>query len=435
MHCAVAVAQPRGPVNVAVSQVVEQQVASGKTFVATVMPLRKSTVGSAVDGRVLEFMVNEGDRVSRDQPLCQVRTKTYDIELQAAKAELASRQQALAELKNGTRKEEIAQAKAHMLGAQAQVEYTKARADRIAQLFNRKALSQEEYDSAISAATKAQQDFLEAQAAYEMAVAGPRVEQIAKAEAQVQFQQEEVHRLEDIIERHRVLAPFDGYIVKEHTEVGQWVKAGDPIVDIVELDKVDVEALVLEDYIQQVRLGSTARVEIGALPGETFSGEVAVILTQADLRSRTFPVRVRVKNRLDGDTPVLKSGMFARVTLAVGQPELALLVPKDAVVLGGPQPVVYVVQGSAASAKAQPVPVQLGIAAGGLIQVTGALKAGQSVVVEGNERLMPGQSIAVVRTISPSELQQQITVSAKPSAPRGGSGGTVVDQIHARPAR
>lgn len=410
------------------SQVIQQPVAAGKSFVGTVMPLRRSTVGSAVDGRVLDFLVNEGDRVTKDQPLAQVRTKTFDIQLDAAKAELASRQQELAELKNGTRPEEIAQAKARMLGAEAQVEYTKARAERITQLFNRRATSQEELDEARSAATKAEQDYLEAQAAYEMALAGPRSEQIAKAEALVQFQQEEVHRLEDIIERHRITAPFDGYIVKEHTEVGQWVKAGDPIVEIVELDKVDVEALVVEDHIQQIRVGTPARVEIGAIPNETFTGEVAIIVAQADLRSRTFPVRVRIDNRIEGGAPLLKSGMFARVTFPVGQPELATLVPKDAVVLGGPQPVVYLLNGNGSPPAVQPVPVQLGVADGGLIQVVGNLQPGQTVVVEGNERLLPGQAVNVVRTIPPTDFQRQVTLSAGSPNDRASTVGHVSDQ-------
>lgn len=420
--------QPSELTNVAVSQVVEQQTAAGRTFVASVMPLRRSVVGSAVDGRVQDFLVTEGDRVEKDQPLCQIRSKLFDIQLQAAKAELTARQQMLAELKNGTRPEELAQAKARALGAQAMMTYTRSRADRLQELMSRRATSQELLDEAISAATKAHQDYLEAEAAFEMAQAGPRAEQIAKAEAQVQFQQEEVYRLQDIVERHRVTAPFSGYVVKEHTEIGQWVKSGDPIVEIVELDVVEVEALVLEDYIQQIRAGTPARVEVGAIPNEAFTGQVAVIVAQADLRSRTFPVRVRVNNQFDGSVPVLKSGMFARVTLPVGAPEVARLVPKDAIVLGGPSPLVYRVSDAGGAKTVEPVAVQLGIAAGGLIQVTGDLQPGQTIVVEGNERLSAGQAVAIVREVSPTDLQEQITVSS-PAKPRAASTiGGVTDE-------
>jgi HlyD family secretion protein len=100
--------------------------------------------------------------------------------------------------------------------------------------------------------------------------------------------------------------------------------------------------------------------------------------------------------------PLLKAGMYARVLLPTGAKQLTTLVPKDALVLGGPQPMVYIVAGAATdgtAGKAVPVPVQIGIADGRMIQVTGDVKAGQLVVVQGNERLRPGQDVAIQRTI------------------------------------
>jgi hypothetical protein len=84
--------------------------------------------------------------------------------------------------------------------------------------------------------------------------------------------------------------------------------------------------------------------------------------------------------------------------LAVGQPEPALLVPKDALVLGGPSPVVYVVRADPQTQQpsAVPVPVQVGVAAEDLIQVSGELQAGQRIVVQGNERLRPGSPVNVL---------------------------------------
>ena len=92
---------------VAVSPVVEREVTAGQTFVGTVMPLRKSIVGSAVDGRVIEYPLNEGDRVQKGQVLAHLLTDTVKLQLAAAEAELDLRKQQLAELKNGTRPEEI----------------------------------------------------------------------------------------------------------------------------------------------------------------------------------------------------------------------------------------------------------------------------------------------------------------------------------------
>jgi RND family efflux transporter MFP subunit len=148
-------------------------------------------------------------------------------------------------------------------------------------------------------------------------------------------------------------------------------------------------------------VGDEVRVEITSLRSENFVGQVVEIVPQADLRTRNFPVRVRLPNKLVEGRPQIKAGMFARATLSVGDIANAVLVPKDAIVLGGPSPMVFVAdlagQGNVPTAKARPVPVQLGTAWEGYLQVKGELKPGESVVVQGNERLRPGQSIVVVR--------------------------------------
>jgi RND family efflux transporter MFP subunit len=149
------------------------------------------------------------------------------------------------------------------------------------------------------------------------------------------------------------------------------------------------------------------RLEITSLPTENYIGRVAEIVLQADLRTRNFPVRVRLNNKVVDGVPQIKAGMFARATLSVGQIANALLVPKDAIVLGGPTPIVFVADGAALgkAAKARTVPVQLGAAWEGYLQVKGDLKPGESVVVQGNERLRPGQDVVVVREQAGPELK------------------------------
>jgi hypothetical protein len=91
--------------------------------------------------------------------------------------------------------------------------------------------------------------------------------------------------------------------------------------------------------------------------------------------------------------------MLARVTLPVGAPATATLVPKDAVVLGGASPVVYAIvpgKDKQTSATVRLVPVQLGMVENHLIEVRGDLRAGDQVVSQGNERLMPGQPVSVL---------------------------------------
>ncbi|MCA9018017.1 MAG: hypothetical protein KDA77_22020, partial [Planctomycetaceae bacterium] len=75
----------RGPAAVAVAEIVERETASGQTFVGTVLPIKRSVIGSAVGGRVSEFPVNEGDFVRAKQPLAQLLTNTINLEVDAEK--------------------------------------------------------------------------------------------------------------------------------------------------------------------------------------------------------------------------------------------------------------------------------------------------------------------------------------------------------------
>jgi RND family efflux transporter MFP subunit len=309
------------------------------------------------------------------------------------------REQQLAELENGTRPEVISQKKAAMLAAEARMSYAKKDLDRIQRLYEGQTAANDELDEALSRAAETQQDFLGATAAHEEAVSGPRKEVIGQARAQMEQQRHEVERLEDMLAKYSIVAPFDGYVTAQRTEVGEWVMQGQAIAEVIELNRVDVEALVSEDYIHRLQIGMNADVAVPSAPGRVFRGEVAFIVPQADTQSRSFPVKVRVENPIERDRPpLLMSGMFAEVTFSLGEGGTSLLVPKDAVVLGGPSPTVYVFEpqpDERSAGTVRPVSVSLGRPSGALIEVAGTLQAGQPVVVRGNERLFPGQAVRV----------------------------------------
>ncbi len=385
---------PGGTARVVVAPVVERSIATEQSFVGTIVPRRTSVVGSAVAGRVIELHVDEGDFVTKGQPLAQLRTGTLEIELAAAKAELALRQEELRELVNGSRPEEIQQAAARMASAKALMDYSASRHQRNEVLYRRgQAITEDEMDKSRSTMIDTQQAYLETKAAYELAVAGPRQERIARAQAYVTVQEEQVREIEDRLEKHTLRAPFDGFVVAKMTEIGQWINEAEAVAEIAELLPAEVETHVPESYIARLQLGMPAAVRLDAIPGKTFEGKVVHLVPRADARSRTFPVKVQVPNELQAGIPLLKAGMLARVGLPVASVESATLVPKDALVLGGPTPMVYVVE----NGKVRPVPVEVGISDGGWIQVRGDLKPTQQVVTKGNERLFPNQAVEIIR--------------------------------------
>ncbi len=407
----------RGPAPVAVAEVVQKDVASGQTFVGTVLPIKRSVIGSAVGGRVAEFPVNEGDFVKAKQPLAQLLTNTIKLEVAAEKAELQLRKHELEEMENGSRPDEIKRARALMQAARAESEYQTKRRKRLESLYARKAVNDDDIQQVVSESIRADEMFEEAQSAYQLAVEGPRKEKIDQARARVAMQQALVDELESKVVKHTIITPFDGYVVAEHTEVGQWVNSGELVAEVIALDQVDVSVQVLENHVPHVRLGMEVRVEVPAIPNQVFTGKVALIVPQADVRARTFPVKVRLKNTITKDGgPLLKSGMLARAVLPTGPQQSALLVSKDALVLGGPTPMVYVVDPAADNkkqGKARPVPVQVGVAQGRLIQVKGDLKPGQQVVIRGNERLRPGQDVVISEVLSPDAEPKSKAIDIK----------------------
>lgn len=406
------------PAPVEVEQVVEQEVRERRTFVGTVKPLRRSIVGTAVDGRVVEFLLSQEDplnkiiRVEQGAALAQLRTGTIKLELAASQADLQLREQELKELENGARPEELAQAKARLLGAQALREYSNSKSRRARDLFRQgKAISREELDLSESDRIQGEQGYLEAKAAFEIVQKGPRKEKIEQARARLLVQQEQVNRIQDMLEKYTIRSPFAGYVVAEHTEVGQWVSKGDSIAEVIDLNTIEVEFFVPEKVVSQLSLGMSASVTINAFPEKVFTGILSRIVPQADIRSRTFPVKARLPNpqRADG-SHLFHSGMLAHVAVAIGKPHLALLVHKDALVLNGPLAQVIVVDfqsGDSSVGKVRSVPVQTGVSKGNLIQVNGALRKGEYVVVLGNERLRPRQ---LVRVVNRSQRNQKPSI-------------------------
>lgn len=395
------------PALVEVQPIVSREVSEGQTFVGTAIPFKKATVGSAVAGRVTEVFVEVGDRVQEMQPLAQLLIETIALERDSAKAELQLRQQMLAELQNGSLPEEIEQAQAAMEAAQARVDYLQSRQTRFQQLEGTRSVTAGELEESLTTLREAQAAFRQAKATFDLAKQGPRQEKIAQAQASVAVQQAAVDRLEDMLSKHTMISRFDGYVTAKHTEIGQWVNQGDPVADVVALDVVEIQAFVLESYVPYVRLGQTARVEIPALPGKTFVGEVVAVSAQADPKSRTFEVRVRVTNEFEGELPIIKAGMIARVVLPTGPTTDALLVPKDSVTLGGARPLIWTVDPATIETYeengitfrrgiASPTAIQLGVADGEWIQAIGPVQPGRFVVSKGNERIVDrGRGAAV----------------------------------------
>lgn len=379
---------------VVLADVVQKDVRRGRSFVGTVEPERRGEVDGQIAGYVETLLVEPGDRVTKDQELAKLRTTTLDIRLTAANAQVTLREKELLELKNGTRAEEIAQALARIQEAEADVETARWKLEATKKLRKDDMISEEELREAQKALSAAEARTDARKALMKLLRAGPRAERIAQAEARLAIQKAIVAQLEDEKARHTIKAPYAGYVVEKHLEPGVWLSEGEPVVSLVAVDVVDVVVPMLEDDLLHVKRGMEITVEIDALPERFVKGKVHRIVPVADARSRTAPVKIRLKNTIEDDRARIKPGMFARISLPVGEQAAAIVVPKDAIVLGGKTPIVFAFDDEAQSVR--PVPVELGVAVDDGVVVTGALKPGMKVVIRGNERLRPGMRVRPV---------------------------------------
>ena len=388
---------------VVVATVIEADVRAGQRVVGTVKPLRTSRIGSALDGRVLQFLVDEGQMIRKGQTLAQLRTKTLEIEQAAASAELQLALSRLSELENGSRPEDIAEADAIMQAARAAAKNADSRLERMESLARGSASSLGELDDAKERADAARFALKANQALLQRIQEGPRKETIAQAEAQVELQKQKLELIKDRLKKSTIIAPFDGFVSAEFTEEGAWINRGDPVVEIIQMDEVEILAPVTAEMVVGLRNGDVIRIEFPEIPNQILTGKVDRIVPVAAAQARTYPVYLRLKNKFENETPMLLAGMLARVDIPVGQRKKYPLVPKDALVLNGNDRSVFVVEydkndssSKSATGLVRKVPVELGVALDDRIQVIGEIQAGDFVVVEGNERLVPNSQVKIV---------------------------------------
>lgn len=380
---------PAAPQAVPVKAVplVERPVVEEVRFIATVEPSTATTVGAEVSGRVTALPVREGDRVVGGQTvLARLDTTPREIELREARAAVARAREELAKLRRGYREEEVAQRAAEAAELQAILDRAAQDFQRAERLYRSELISlaeQQRFESEYRAAREKHRRALEA---LRMARAGPRPEEIAQAEADLAQARARADRIADQIRRSTIVAPFTGFVVRKHADVGAWLQPGDRVVDLFALNPVYVTGPVGEREIRRVRPGQPALLALDAYPGQPFRGAVSAVVPGADPASRTFPVKVTVAN----PEGLLKAGMFARVAVRVGGDRTGLFAPKDAVVRRAGRDFVFVVN----SDEVRLVPVGTGTEAGALVEVRGAgLAAGQLVVTLGNEFLQPGMKV------------------------------------------
>ena len=324
------------PVPVRVAIVEKKMVSDQISLVGTAEAIASSIVAAEVSGVVEHFPVKEGDFVKKGKLLVRLRSTDLKLRLKGA---VASREK-----------------------IRANLEYAEKELNRASRLKDANSIAARKYDESLYNHLALSQEFLRSEA--------------------------EIERLEYEIKQKRVVAPFSGFVAQEHTQVGEWIKDGGPVVTLIDLEQVRITVDVPERYAVLLIPQGEVKVMVKSISNDLLAGRIYSLLPQANPDSRTFPVRINIAN----PEFKIKSGMEAMVTFNLAASKNALLIPKDAIVTQGNNKLVFFV----ADGQAIPVNVKVLGYYDGDVAVEGNLEPGTPVVIRGNERLRPGQAVNVI---------------------------------------
>ncbi|MCC7547078.1 MAG: efflux RND transporter periplasmic adaptor subunit [Burkholderiales bacterium] len=210
-----------------------------------------------------------------------------------------------------------------------------------------------------------------------------------------------------------ITAPFSGMVGLRLISPGAYVKAGEDIVRLENLDSIKLDFRIPEVFAAQVRPGQNVSVRLDAFPGEEFRGSIYAIEPAMDERTRTFLVRAKVPNA----GAKLKPGMFVRVGLTLETRKNAMLVPEPAIWPQGQDNFVFrVLDGKAALTK-----VQLGTRRPGEVEIVTGLSPSDTVITEGQIKLRDGAPVMVLPDQPPPTAQEGAAAvgAVKPAASAG----------------
>jgi membrane fusion protein, multidrug efflux system len=192
-------------------------------------------------------------------------------------------------------------------------------------------------------------------------------------------------------------APFPGRVASVRVVQGQWVRVGDELMTVVDLDPIRVEVQVLESEVGYLVAGRGARISFAAFPGEAFAGRVETINPVVESGTRTARVTVVVANPGGRILP----GMYARVTLDARQFADRVLVPRAAILERDRRPMLFVYEGDERGGRARWRYVTTGLANDTHVEIvdhpdTETVRPGETVLVDGHYTLIHDARVRVV---------------------------------------
>jgi RND family efflux transporter MFP subunit len=323
------------------------QASSVLTASGYVVARRKAAVASKGTGTLVFLGVEEGDEVKKGQIIARLDDSDVAATLRRAQQNLRMAEADLNDAKQSLKRQEV--------------------------LLKREIVAQAEYDAV--------------EARYQRVVASIEAAKFAVREAEV------------AVENTRIIAPFDGTVLKKNADIGEIVaplagavSSKAAVVTIADMSSLEVEADVSEANITRVAPEQTCEIRLDAYPERSYMGYVGKIVPTADRAKATVLVKIKFKNydrRALPDMGAKISFLSPNSAQSVASNQPFLAVPLAAVTTRNGRPIVYQVKDS----RAFEVPVVIGRQTGSLVEIKQGLQNGDKVISRVDEKIRDGAKV------------------------------------------
>jgi len=375
----------------------------------TVEAADRLQIGSEVGGlKLVEVLVEEGDRVRRGQLLARLNTSLLSARLEQLQARYTQQQAAVTKARQPQRPLEIAQLESAVRQAEANIDQEKANLslaqsalsnaesnlNRYNTLYSEGAVPEVESENRLlevqrqQAQVRATQQRIEAaqfaarqaRERLQLAQSGGRAEDITIAQAQLKELQAQMDEVQAQIEQAQIVAPADGWILIRQAHLGDIASPGAVLFEMAREGALQLSGAVPETSLRGIEPGMEATV---IHSGREIKATVDRIAPQVNPETRNAEVLLKLPNESG-----LQPGMFATAKIALGSTE-QITVPLEAVLGQSPEYYVYVLEGQ----QAKRVPVEVGGRQNGQASVLEGLKVGTDVITEGGGFLRDGDPV------------------------------------------
>jgi RND family efflux transporter MFP subunit len=338
-------------------QLANEQIVAEVLGTGTLEARVSATISSKISGRVESLLVDQGDTVKQGQLLLTLEDSELSGQVAIAEANLQAALAALKRLSEDKKRMQV-------IADQAELSY-----QRVAQLQQQKAISQEEFDKAREALALGNAGVSLAEAAI-----NEGQKELVAAEKNLEYQRA---RLSDT----KIYAPFDGLIVRRDREAGDVVVPGSQIFSLISMNELWISAWVDETAISQLAIEQPARVVFRSEPARSYVGRVARLGKEADRETREFIVDVRVL-QLPENWAV---GQRAEVYINTGSCEDCLALPVEFLSRRDDVEGAQVLINGRAIWK----PLEIGLRGREFVEVISGLTAGEKVVRAPDGGILP----------------------------------------------